>query len=520
MKATILPSGEVILESTTETRIIRPSHASYSALAELYRRLGGVAQSQANKLDPSKGKAEYAIEPGYGGWPWKGGEPDYDEVYDIPLEAIHVDVDRFQFKKNADDETGVTTELDDEAFDPDRCEPLGVWKDPRDGKTYVVDGHHRRELGERAGVESMRCQYINADSAKEARKIGGAMNGVQLSQVHAPHTMVINGKKYRGGEFIPQDALNSMSAEDKSALLDKEHVQADDDGTIYAHVSEGANAAKRKGDHKTFSKGFTGPGESESRVPGYEREGFDQRIAAYFAKHLARGAEEWEQEAAEDSGAARDNAEQLVIDTAEHYQNSIINHLQKRWGDFFAGGDKDQFVSEIEHDRDEVINLIYEAEDSGEEDDYEAAKEAMNSLIDTFKDNVSRFEQGMIEAQEEDTQKDEALKEEISDQYFEDLESDVAGVLEDFDEPTDDQIREAWNSTIRDYNKMADELFPDNHYRISLDDDGDLSVEHKEDLPDEHKPRGDVKLSSAISPEVQAEALRALRAMFPIRLED
>lgn len=189
MKATILPSGEVILESTTETRIIRPSHASYSALAELYRRLGGAAQSQANKFDPSKGKAEYALEPGYGGWPWKGGEPDYDEVYDIPLEAIHVDAERFQFKKGADDETGVTTELDDEAFDPDRCEPLGVWKDPRDGKTFVVDGHHRRELGERAGVESMRCQYIKADSAKEARKIGGAMNGVQLSQVHAPHTM-------------------------------------------------------------------------------------------------------------------------------------------------------------------------------------------------------------------------------------------------------------------------------------------------------------------------------------------
>lgn len=193
MKATLHADGLLTLESATESRTVKPSHPSYEALTALYRAHGGISVSAA----PSPFVKEddvYTLPEGYGGHPWKDGVPDYDEVYNIPLEHINVDASRFQFKKNSHEDTGVTTDLDDDAFDPDKCGDLGVWQDPYDGKTYVVDGHHRRELGERAGVELMRAKYIKAESAEEARKIGGAMNGVKLSAstgqatLDAPHT--------------------------------------------------------------------------------------------------------------------------------------------------------------------------------------------------------------------------------------------------------------------------------------------------------------------------------------------
>ncbi len=235
MKAYILPDGIIRLG----TRTILPTHAGYASLAAMiHERIGIATKTPASCGSIEKplyvSEPEFRLSSGYGGHPWMGGVPDYGETYDIPLEHLHVDPDRFQFKHGSHEDTGVTTDLDPDAFDADTCDELGVWKDPDDGKTYVVDGHHRRELGERDGVESMRCKYIKADTAEEARKIGGEMNGVRLSAADASGHLH-KDKGPGGGQFTgqgkpggakqgkPAKPLDTAKPVSRSAALNAKH---------------------------------------------------------------------------------------------------------------------------------------------------------------------------------------------------------------------------------------------------------------------------------------------------------
>ena len=62
------------------------------------------------------------------------------------------------------------------SWNPDFAGVISVWKDPEDGKTYVVNGHHRAELAKRLDVPDMAIRYIDARDAKEARAVGAAVN--------------------------------------------------------------------------------------------------------------------------------------------------------------------------------------------------------------------------------------------------------------------------------------------------------------------------------------------------------
>lgn len=109
--------------------------------------------------------------------PWAGkGEPELGKVYNAPTEALNIDPKRFQFKLKTD-ASGVTQELKAvQTWNPDFAGTLAVWKDPEDGKTYVVNGHHRRELAGRLNVEDMAVRYIDAKTPEEARAKGALIN--------------------------------------------------------------------------------------------------------------------------------------------------------------------------------------------------------------------------------------------------------------------------------------------------------------------------------------------------------
>jgi hypothetical protein len=97
-------------------------------------------------------------------------------VADVPIGDIHVDAPRFQFKQGmgqggaGDELRGVTK------FDPEKSGILSVWQDPKDGKTYVVNGHHRVELAQRTGAKSLTVRYLDAKTATEARTKGALIN--------------------------------------------------------------------------------------------------------------------------------------------------------------------------------------------------------------------------------------------------------------------------------------------------------------------------------------------------------
>lgn len=85
---------------------------------------------------------------------------------------IEADPRRFQFRTEMS-ESGLG---DVDQYNPDLGGVISVWKDPADGKTYVVNGHHRLDLAKRAGANNVLVRYLDVATAKEARAIGALQN--------------------------------------------------------------------------------------------------------------------------------------------------------------------------------------------------------------------------------------------------------------------------------------------------------------------------------------------------------
>lgn len=102
--------------------------------------------------------------------------PEAGTVAQIPTRDIHVDAPRFQFKSNVgqggagEELRGVTK------YDPEKSGILSVWKDPANGKTYVVNGHNRLALANRTGAKTVTVRYLDAANATEARTKGALIN--------------------------------------------------------------------------------------------------------------------------------------------------------------------------------------------------------------------------------------------------------------------------------------------------------------------------------------------------------
>jgi len=92
--------------------------------------------------------------------------------------SIEVDPKRFQYKIIGEHtSTGSVGSLSGvRKYDPNLAGILQVWKDPANGKTYVVNGHNRLDLGKKLGAESVAVRYLKAPDAKTARSIGALTN--------------------------------------------------------------------------------------------------------------------------------------------------------------------------------------------------------------------------------------------------------------------------------------------------------------------------------------------------------
>jgi len=104
----------------------------------------------------------------------------------MSIDDLHVDPERFQYKVSGiNKETGTNSEIrDNTIYNPELGGQLLVWKDPADGKTYVVNGHHRAELAKKSPRSSEIGEfngshpvyYINARDHVEARAHGALAN--------------------------------------------------------------------------------------------------------------------------------------------------------------------------------------------------------------------------------------------------------------------------------------------------------------------------------------------------------
>jgi hypothetical protein len=103
--------------------------------------------------------------------------PLVQDVHTVPTSSLQVDPSRFQYKVSGIGEGGVGQELKGTSkWNPELGGTLLVWRDPANGKDYVINGHHRFELANRAGQGSLNVRYIDASTAKEARANGALAN--------------------------------------------------------------------------------------------------------------------------------------------------------------------------------------------------------------------------------------------------------------------------------------------------------------------------------------------------------
>lgn len=108
-------------------------------------------------------------------FPTENEAPQQDEVKRVPVRDIALDPQRFQYKLDTD-KTGVTNLLKGRKWNENLSGRINVWRDPADGKLYVVNGHHRFQLAKENGIPDVKVDYINAPSAATARGIGALQN--------------------------------------------------------------------------------------------------------------------------------------------------------------------------------------------------------------------------------------------------------------------------------------------------------------------------------------------------------
>lgn len=85
------------------------------------------------------------------------------KAIDVPVGNINTDEDRFQNRTTLDE--NVLQNIS-ENFDLNQFDPVVIWKDPKDGKDYLLAGHHRLEGGKRKGLKNIPSRYFEGTEAE------------------------------------------------------------------------------------------------------------------------------------------------------------------------------------------------------------------------------------------------------------------------------------------------------------------------------------------------------------------
>lgn len=96
-------------------------------------------------------------------------------IQQVKLSDLALAPERFQYKLNTDS-TGVTNLLRGRKWNDQLADPITVWRDPADGKTYVVNGHHRLQLAKENGITSLWVKTLESPNAEDARAVGALQN--------------------------------------------------------------------------------------------------------------------------------------------------------------------------------------------------------------------------------------------------------------------------------------------------------------------------------------------------------
>ena len=127
-------------------------------------------------------------------------------VQAVKVSEINVDPERFQFKQDMKKDTGVSTssQITAKKWNPLYAGLLYLWQD-KDGKLFVVNGHHRLDLAKRLGVEEINAQIdreVDGVTAEQAY-IKGALINIK----NGNGTVYDYANFFRKSKMSRQDAL-------------------------------------------------------------------------------------------------------------------------------------------------------------------------------------------------------------------------------------------------------------------------------------------------------------------------
>jgi 2'-5' RNA ligase len=97
------------------------------------------------------------------------------QVGRMAVSELHLDPKRFQYKVSVG-EGGVNDLLTGKKWNDELAGVTSVWRDPENGKVYVVNGHHRATLAKQSKTGNLPVRMLDAKDATEARSIGALQN--------------------------------------------------------------------------------------------------------------------------------------------------------------------------------------------------------------------------------------------------------------------------------------------------------------------------------------------------------
>ena len=101
-----------------------------------------------------------------------GKEENVKGIVNTPLSKIFTDTKRFQ-NREKEFSQGTVDKFKEEGYKEHQMNPILLWKDSKDGKTYVLSGHSRLEAHKQLGMDKIQSKYFEgteAEAIMEAKK--------------------------------------------------------------------------------------------------------------------------------------------------------------------------------------------------------------------------------------------------------------------------------------------------------------------------------------------------------------
>ena len=138
----------------------------------------------------------------------------YKGVKTIPLTDLYTDEKRFQNRKKLNEEI-VQNIVNN--FKPTDLDPLVVWYDEKQGKTFVLAGHHRYEALKRLGHKTVPVKYANDDYPTEADAIRYAKEISNANRtLEEPYERAAIYRKYRDEGYSEKEINEKANIEGKN----------------------------------------------------------------------------------------------------------------------------------------------------------------------------------------------------------------------------------------------------------------------------------------------------------------